>query len=178
MGQSAASAKSGNLGVTLATWVFILHETGHPPAAGAVADAVTALSESGADGADHAGRKLIEVVESELGEDADTERVLAWLRSLYGDNALTESFGDARDARLRGARAHQFRSSLPWIARIIDRFPNGEVGPHWVMVERVTDRVTIMDPYPWDDLDEEYEQPVIEFLVKWELAGCDTIAWS
>jgi hypothetical protein len=35
--------------------------------------------------------------------------------------------------------------------------------------------VTCMDPYPWDDLDEEYTTPVVEFMVKWELAGSQSI---
>ena len=39
------------------------------------------------------------------------------------------------------------------------------------MVERVTDVVLCMDPYPWDDLDEEYAAPLIDFCVKWELGG-------
>ena len=59
-----------------------------------------------------------------------------------------------------------------------ERFPDGTVGPHWVMVERITDTVTCADPYPWDDLDEEYEQDTIEFLVKWELAGSHSVRWQ
>ena len=43
------------------------------------------------------------------------------------------------------------------------------------MVEQLTDRVVCMDPYPWDDLDEEYDSPVVEFAVKWEFAGCGSI---
>jgi hypothetical protein len=39
------------------------------------------------------------------------------------------------------------------------------------MVERMTDVVMCMDPYPWDDLDEEYAAPLVDFCVKWELAG-------
>jgi hypothetical protein len=48
---------------------------------------------------------------------------------------------------------------------------------HWVLVERVTDEVLCMDPYPWDDLDEEYVQPTLDFLVKWELAGGGSFRW-
>ena len=40
-----------------------------------------------------------------------------------------------------------------------------------MLVESLEERVRCLDPYPWDDLDEEFEQPLIEFLVKWELAG-------
>jgi hypothetical protein len=60
---------------------------------------------------------------------------------------------------------------------VVDRFPNGSVSMHWVLVERVTDEVLCMDPYPWDDLDEEYVQPTLDFLVKWELAGGGSFRW-
>ena len=46
------------------------------------------------------------------------------------------------------------------------------------MVERVTDTVTCMDPYPWDDLDEEYTLPLVEFMVRWELAGGESILFQ
>ena len=46
------------------------------------------------------------------------------------------------------------------------------------MVERVTDTVTCMDPYPWDDLDEEYTLPLVEFMVRWELAGGESILFK
>ena len=178
MSDDTATPKSGDLGVTLATWLYILHDAGHTPAEGPVSAALGALADAGPDQADHRGRQLAEVISGELGDAPDFERVAAWVRSLFGDDALTTAFGADRDARLRAARAYQFRSSLPWVACIIDRFPTGEVGAHWVMVERITDRVTCMDPYPWDDLDEEYEQPVVEFMVKWELAGCHALAWK
>ena len=37
--------------------------------------------------------------------------------------------------------------------------------------------VTCMDPYPWDDLEEEYQAPLVDFMVKWELSGCTTLRW-
>ena len=179
MSDTASTApKSGNLGVTLATWLYILDAAGHGPASGAVADRVAALRGAAPEDADALGQDLAQHIEVELGDAPAFPEVVAWLHGLFGDDALRTGFGDARDARLRAVRAYQFRSSLPWLAQVIDRFPNGDVGAHWVMVERVTDRVTCMDPYPWDDLDEEYEQPVVEFMVKWELAGCGAIAWS
>jgi hypothetical protein len=67
---------------------------------------------------------------------------------------------------------------MPIITAIVDRFPDGSIGTHWVMVERVTDTVTCMDPYPWDDIDEEYSLPLVEFMVRWELAGCESILFQ
>ena len=46
------------------------------------------------------------------------------------------------------------------------------------MVEQFTDRVILMDPYPWDDVDEEYELPLTEFMVRWELAGNNSLHFS
>ena len=172
----AAAPKSGDLSVTLATWLFILDQAGHAIAEDGLGDALEALRDAAPSEADHRGRQLAERIASELGPAPDFERVAAWVRAIVGASGLRTDFGDSREGRLRAIRAAQFRSSLPWIACIIDRFPDGQVGPHWVMVERVTDRVTCMDPYPWDDLDEEYELPVVEFMVKWELAGSNALA--
>ena len=32
-----------------------------------------------------------------------------------------------------------------------------------------------MDPYPWDDVDEEFAVDIPEFLLRWELAGSHAI---
>lgn len=177
MTDSATTPKTGSLGVSLATWLFILHQTGHAAKGGAVADAVDALAKADAGSADSRGQALASLIEEQLGADADFDAVVAWLGALYSADSVITGFGDTRAERLHGARSYQFRSSLPWIARIYDRFPDGRVGAHWVLVERVTDSVTCMDPYPWDDLDEEYDLPVVEFMVKWELAGCGALAF-
>ena len=112
-----------------------------------------------------------------LGTDHSAAAVRAWLNAQLGDTRVGSIEGESRDDRTRQMRAYQFRTSMPFVALIIDRFPDGSVGPHWVMVERVTDQVTCMDPYPWDDLDEEYSQPLVEFMVKWELAGCEALTF-
>ena len=41
----------------------------------------------------------------------------------------------------------------------------------WIMVEKVTDTVLCMDPYPWDDVDEEFTVDLPEFLLRWKLTG-------
>lgn len=177
--EAATQAKTGNLAITLATWLYLLNESGHRPDHAALCAALDAVKEaSGGEAADEIGRKLVEVVLGELGDDADFATVLAWASALFDKGALATDFGDSRDIRIRGVRAYEFKSSQPWIACIFDRFPSGVVGPHWVLVERVTDAVTCMDPYPWDDLDEEYAQPLVEFMVKWELAGCESLRWA
>ena len=61
------------------------------------------------------------------------------------------------------------------MARIWERSEKGEVAPVWIIVERVTDEVTAMDPNPWDDIDEERHIPVNDFQVQWELDGCSSV---
>jgi hypothetical protein len=115
------------------------------------------------------GNKLVEKIQSELEEDADADAVHGWLQEKYGDRIGT-TFGASRQVRIHNMRRYLFQSSFPWLAQIIDRREE-EVGPQWVMVEQVTDTVTCMDPYPWDDIDEEFQLPIVDFLVRWELAG-------
>jgi hypothetical protein len=169
--------KTGNLGITVGTWLFLLHMRGHAFSDAAITGASTAIEAAAPEEADRAGMALVELVSTALGSDADTAAVTAWLRTLLGGDHVGRFEGEDRAARTRQIRAYQFQSNLPFLTPIIDRFPDGTVGSHWVMVERVTDTVTCMDPYPWDDIDEEYTQPLVEFMVKWELAGCESIVF-
>jgi hypothetical protein len=171
------TSKTGNLSTTLATYVWLLAEAGHAPAAGPVRDALDALRDAEPEAADAAGIALAAVLDGALGGSEEAEAIGAMLAGLYGDDAFASHAEESREARLRAIRAAEFKSSLPWRARVVDRFPNGSVSMHWVLVERVTDEVLCMDPYPWDDLDEEYVQPTLDFLVKWELAGGGSFRW-
>ena len=174
---SEPRSKAGALAFTLATYVYLLADAGISASDDAVRAACDALraggqGESAAD-IDALGAALVDAVEAGIG-DADLPGALAcW----YGADHIATDLGDGRDERLQHARKYQFNHSLPWLAEIVDRFPDGAVRPHWVLVERVTDAVSCMDPYPWDDLDEEVQIPVIEFLVKWELAGVRSARW-
>lgn len=170
--------KAGDLPVTLATWLYILFDRGEVLSSAALREACEALSagiaQPDAD-MEALGKAMVAVVEAELGGTADFESVKAYVDGMLGEGRVSTSFGDDRDSRARQARRYQFAHNLPWMATIIDRFPDGSVGAHWVMVEQMTDTVTCMDPYPWDDLDEEYDAPVNDFMVKWELAGSDCL---
>lgn len=161
-----SDAKSGSLAFTLATWVYIGHVRGREvldPQIRAACETVTSSTDT--DAAGHALAALLE----ERTED-DFSAVAALAASLFGPAVESELTGD-RDARVREARRYQFRTQLPWLARIIDRAPDGTVRPHWVLIEQVSDVVRVMDPYPWDDVDEEMDVPLTDFMVKWELAG-------
>ena len=190
--------KAGHLATTLATWLYYLDQAGHRAKDEAIASALDSLASirrlqaemlEAAERQDYAtaasiqtqieepdsdpdrlGQTLVEAVTASLNGQNTTE-VIAWAREQLGANQVGDDFGDTREARTHFVRQVAFRTGLPWIAAIIDRFPDGQIGPHWVMVERVTDHVRCMDPYPWDDLDEEVEIPLTDFMVKWELAG-------
>ena len=173
----STTAKAGDLGAALATWIYMVDDGGHRPADTGLVAACDALRSGTADNADALGQALVDAVAKSLGTDHSAAAVRAWLNAQLGDTRVGSIEGESRDDRTRQMRAYQFRTSMPFVALIIDRFPDGSVGPHWVMVERVTDQVTCMDPYPWDDLDEEYSQPLVEFMVKWELAGCEALTF-
>ena len=180
--------KAGHLGVALATWIYTMHNAGREPADDAILAACKDLDRAGAHspavgqtggGPDinALGLMLVIAVEAHLGDATDFAAVLDLLGQLFDSEHLATTFAGTREERAQAARSYQFMSSLPWLACLIDRFPDGEVGPHWVMVERLTDRVYCMDPYPWDDVDEEYTTPIVDFMVKWELAGGQSIRW-
>lgn len=174
---AATAPKTGNLGVTVGTWLFILHTYGHAFTDPRITAGCVAIQDADPDDADVAGQALVALVDELLGATPDSGAVRDWLAQLLGEAHVGRIDGEDRAGRTQHIRAYQFRSNLPFITQIIDRFPDGTVGAHWVMVERVTDTVTCMDPYPWDDIDEEYTLPLVEFMVKWELAGCESIVF-
>lgn len=172
------AGKSGQLHTAVATWIFLLADAGHAPDDAGLATALDAFRDADdASDADALGKALVDAVRTGLGDSADLGDLVAYLGRLYGAGRLTTDLGQDRESRAQAARRAQFATNLPWLARIIDRFPDGSVGSHWLLVERVDEQVTCMDPYPWDELDEEYTQPLLDFMVKWELAGCEGVRW-
>jgi hypothetical protein len=174
--------KSGNLGVTLATWVYILYTGGTAADDAGIVTACEAIRDAGEDAAlDVLGQGLVDAVTAAISvDDPDFDTVLACVQRLYGAEHVATDLGEPTDRteRARGIRRVQFGRNHPWIALIIDRFPGGTVGAHWVMVEELTDSVKVMDPYPWDDVDEQYEIPLVDFMVKWELAGAHSLRYA
>ncbi len=173
----ATAPKTGNLGITVGTWLFILHTYGHTISDSRIADACKAIEAAAPVDADKAGMALVDLVNAELGASPAADTIRAWLDGLLGEGKVGGIDGEDRAGRTQQIRAYQFKSNLPFITQIVDRFPDGTIGTHWVMVERVTDTVTCMDPYPWDDIDEEYTLPLVEFMVRWELAGCVSLVF-
>lgn len=172
--------RDGNLRVALATWIFILHTTGHPcddPALASACAAVAAAEDEQT--GDAAGLALIERV-GELVDQAGTEpqAVQALAARLLGDRVKTGMGAGDRDARLSRIRTYQFGQGLPWLARIWERHPHGQVQPSWLLISEVTDLVRALDPNPWDDVDENRALPVRDFQVLWELDDCTSVYLS
>ena len=119
------------------------------------------------------GMELVSAIESSLASDATINDLSSWLAERY-DNVNNSWEGESRDERIHSIRKYSFKNSLPWLAQIAERH-NDELVTHWVLIEKFTDWVICMDPYPWDDIDEEYEIPLNDFMVKWELAGSNSV---
>ncbi|MFK7931664.1 MAG: hypothetical protein AB8H79_26025 [Myxococcota bacterium] len=165
-----------NLTVAVSTWLLAVRSAGHELADAQVAKACDAIrSATDATTGDAAGQALVDLVEERLaGEEPAAVRQA--LLAVLGDVALIDLGAGERDDRIHRIRSYHFSHGLPWLCRIYERKASGAVQPGWVLVERVSDRVQIMDPNPWDDIDEDRVLPVGDFQVLWELDGCPSIA--
>ncbi len=115
------------------------------------------------------GKKLVETVQESIAADASVEDVMAWFSERVPAIANGWSTDEEHNV-LQSIRQYEFKRNLPWIGRIAERTDNG-IEEQWVMIEKVTDSVLCMDPYPWDEVDEEFRLDLPEFLLRWELAG-------
>jgi hypothetical protein len=168
------STTDGNLGVTLATFLFLLRRSGRPLADAAI-DAACARLDSASGAPAALGAALVAAVEPHLA--AGNDAVLPALRAIVGEDHVRADLGEGadRDARTTAIRRAHFGQRLPWLAEIADRLPDGSIGRHWVLVEAFDEVARVMDPNPWDDRDEERAIPVGDFMVLWELAGLRSI---
>lgn len=161
--------------LTCATWVYQLHIAGIPPADAELERSCTEVERATDRAAGEAAGEALVRRTGELLSGAEPNDVLSFARRMYGDRVGSEIGAGERDERTTRIRKYQFSRSLPWLARIWER-RDGSVHPTWLLVERVTDEVTAMDPNPWNDVDEERRVPVGDFHVLWELDGCSAVA--
>lgn len=160
-----------DLHLALSSWVLALHAAG---VRADRADVVTACEQVLADETEP--QTLIDAVCADLPDSAGPDAVRILATDLFGD-ALTSQFSEgSRSERASRIRAYQFGRQLPWLARIIERHDDGTVGPAWLLIEHVTDRVCTLDPNPWNDIEEARSMPVSDFQVLWELDGCTSFA--
>lgn len=163
-----------NLDVTLATLLFIANKANIAICDPEISGAINAIATATADDPALADA-LVKAVGARTG-DGSFATVVQALGALVGESRLRRiGEGEDRAARVVSIRRALFGRSLPWLAVIIDRDADGTVGPHWVMVEGFTDSVLLMDPNPWNDVDEQRTLPLTDFLVMWELAGCQAV---
>lgn len=164
---------------TFATWVYQLHAAGIPPADESVQQALAAVdAATDRDAGEDAGRALVEAVDAVLGGGDHPAAVAAAAVSLFGDRAGSDLGEGSRAERTRRIRRLQFGANLPWLARVIERDAEGKVGPVWHVVREVTDLVEVMDPNPWNEVDERRRLPLADFHVQWELDGCTSVYLS
>ena len=117
--------------------------------------------------------ELVSALGSSLQNDTNLK---SWMSNHYTDASLLFTFsGETRNEKISSIRKHLFVTSRPWLAKIASR-TGSEIGHQWILVEDFSDSVTCMDPYPWDDIDEEYTMSIEEFMVRWELAGEEAVA--
>lgn len=163
-------ASTDRLGITFATWVYLLHRQGLLPADPAVAAACAAVDAQGEAAAPALQTALRRLLPGDTVAD-----VGAAARALYGAAArLDFAAGADAEARAGALRRASFGDSRPWLAWIADR-RDDTLDTALVMVEQLAESVTLMDPNPWDDVAEERVMPSAEFLVRWELAGAHAL---
>lgn len=162
---------------TLATWLGLLGTHGVLPA-GEASALVKALLDARAPAAAQAAAEALEQHVRGLLHGEDEQAVRALATSWFGDRAQLGAGVVDRAARLVEARRWTFRERTPWLARVWQRDRTGGVGPHWVIVQRVVDLVELVDPDPWDEVDEERALDPVEFQALWELSGCAAVRVS
>lgn len=163
-----------DLALAFATWAYILHSAGLEADDAELVQACVAVRDApDREAGDEAGMTLVRRIIALLGEgEPAVEQVLGMAAALYGERLSTDLGEGSREDRASRIRRYQFAVGLPWLARIYERQADGQVGPTWLLIERVSDVVRVMDPNPWDDVDEERDIPWADFQVLWELAGC------
>ncbi len=115
------------------------------------------------------GKSLVDLVGESISADASVYDVVNWLTERIPSIINGWNVGEGHTT-LQRIRQYEFKRGLPWIGRLAERTENG-LEEMWIMVEKVTDTVLCMDPYPWDDVDEEFTVDLPEFLLRWNLAG-------
>ncbi len=119
------------------------------------------------------GKELVSIIEQSLEDASTVSAVLSWLQGIVPE--IENGWSHTEDQTvLQSIRKYEFGRGLPWIAQIADRTEDG-LEEVWVLVEKVTNTVLCMDPYPWDDVDEEFELELSDFLTRWKLCNCTAI---
>lgn len=153
----------------LATWTALLHGTGDRAARAEVVRACDALVAANAGAPTRAaGEALVAELAGVIRETGGVEQAA---ETLFGARAGRGFHAASREERSQRIRTYGFQVGLPWLARLWKRHDDGEVRPGWEVVLSVDTDAHILDPNPYDDVDENLELPVTDFHVLWELSG-------
>jgi hypothetical protein len=159
---------------TVTTFLVMAHRAGFSVESPAFVELAERIG--GQDSGEALGQELVAVVKEYIG-DGSPDAVIAGLKTLLGDAVRADqNYGDHRDARLAGIRRTLFGHSTPWLAWVLERSPAGQLGSTCLLVEDFADKVVVMDPNPFNDVDESRRYSISEFLAIWELAGCRSLA--
>ncbi len=169
--QPQATSQDSPAHLTFATWVVALHAAGVACSDEAIAVSCTELMSGEGDAS-----VLVGAIADRFPEGTEPDAVVAVATSLYPGATHTDLGEGDRSERLKHIRSRQFGRPLPWLARIVERNLNGQVGPVWLLVETVTSVVVTMDPNPWNDIDEARQIPLTDFQVLWELDACTSVS--
>ena len=162
--------EDGNLGVCLAAWMVTLAGRGVLPTDPALASKVSAVHDEAT------GKALAGELRDRLA-DIDVATVLDFVRKEYGDNVSGDLGAGTREESVRRVRRYQFTGNRPWLCRLYERYA-GVVQPTWVLVGRLTDEVLMLDPDPYDGIEEERTMPLTDFMVLWDLDGRGSVAYG
>jgi hypothetical protein len=153
----------------LATWTALLHGTGDRALSPDVVKACDALvSANFGQPTRDAGDVLVQAVSAVIAQAGGVQEAAV---ALFGDRAGQTFHAPSRDERSQRIRAYDFKVALPWLARLWQRHDGGDVRPGWEVVLSVDTHAHILDPNPYDDVDENRDLPVADFHVLWELSG-------
>lgn len=153
----------------LATWTALLHGAGERAALPGIDKACDALvwADFGAP-TRAAGNALVHEVSALLERTGSVEAAAS---ALFGVRAVQTFGAPTREERTQRIRTYDFQVGLPWLARLWQRKPTGDVLPCWEVVLSVDTHARLLDPNPYDDVDENVDLPVSDFHVLWELSG-------
>ena len=121
---------------------------------------------------------LVFLIRGELDNHSTSSTIINWLEGLFyleaaaAFSSSTETL--ERNELIKRIRQYSLQSSIPWLAKIAVR--KGDcLEEQWVMVNQFVDWVSCLDPYPFDDVEEQFSMPVEDFMVRWELAGSQVV---
>jgi hypothetical protein len=159
-----------NVAYTVATFCYLVHRSGTAIADTKVAAACKAVDE----GANEAsGKALVAVLGDVLG-DGSPDAIISGLSGLFSVQADAAG-GASREERVAGIRRSLFGRSTPWLAWILERGEGG-LFLQCVLVEGFGEAAQLMDPNPFNDIDEQVSMAIPEFMARWELAGCRSLS--